>query len=178
MQRVLWVDLLNLLALEGPSGDRVRAALDSSGAAVHERALQDNTQREHAKLPQRPSIRLLCSISSVFAAHDRLGGGANSSCQHPFLPPKHLSCDVVSLVLPCPAQMCGQPTGARGTTSSCQPAAPRPAVWLACSPAPMPRALRCPPSWHRPLRQQRGLWCRLRRRWHPNRRRYQQLWRV
>ena len=32
VQRVLWVDLLNLLALEGASGERVRAMLDASGA--------------------------------------------------------------------------------------------------------------------------------------------------
>lgn len=31
VQRVLWVDLLNLLALEGGSGERVRATLDASG---------------------------------------------------------------------------------------------------------------------------------------------------
>lgn len=31
VQRVLWVDVLNLLALEGAHGERVRAALDASG---------------------------------------------------------------------------------------------------------------------------------------------------
>ena len=31
VQRVLWVDLLNLLVLEGASGERVRAMLDASG---------------------------------------------------------------------------------------------------------------------------------------------------
>ena len=35
MQRVLWVDLLNLLALEGPSGERVRATLDTSGLTTY-----------------------------------------------------------------------------------------------------------------------------------------------
>lgn len=34
VQRVLWVDLLNLLALEGAAGERVRATLDASGATT------------------------------------------------------------------------------------------------------------------------------------------------
>lgn len=51
VQRVLWVDVLNLLALDGAHGERARALLDASGA------LRLRSGGERLRWPAAPSAR-------------------------------------------------------------------------------------------------------------------------